>query len=433
MSLKDQIFNAFQHSVDAVRPNILFNNRMRIDNELLSILDISDCSHQINISKFENFYLIGAGKASAAMAQALELKLSSGIKDGYVVTKYGFGTRLELTKLLEAGHPIPDENSISAGLKITECISKANSEDLVLMMLSGGASALLEMPRQNILLEDIINLSKLLLDCGADIKEINIVRRAVSSIKGGNLLEYAFPAKVISFIISDVVGNDLASIGSGPTVLFDDSTLSAHDVIAKYGLVEKLSPKVLEIIWSNKLKASKNCADAENIIIADNSSALKAAENFLKQAGYETVNLGTVIEGEARDTAKQYVRKLREIATQSNSKTAVISGGETTVTIEGTGLGGRNMEFALACAIELNPDENISILSGGTDGNDGPTDAAGAFVDGSTLSRASEKGLNAERYLQNNDSYNFFNVLGDLIITGPTRTNVMDIQIAILS
>jgi glycerate 2-kinase len=391
--------------------------------------------HRYRLDKFRNIYVIGAGKAGAEMAQAIERLLGKRIVGGLINIKYGHAARLRRIELNECGHPIPDLNGELGAQRIAEIAAQAGPDDLVLCLVSGGASALLPSPAPPITLEEKQDTTRLLLHCGANIHELNCVRKHISAVKGGRLAQLAWPATVLALILSDVIGDDLDVIGSGPTVP-DRSTFSdARAILAKYGIAGKVPAAVWERLSGSASETPKPgdkvFKKVQNLIVGSNRLAVDAAVERAKSLGYRTLVLSTFIEGETRDVARMHAAIAKEIrATGQPVKppACVISGGETTVTIRGTGLGGRNQEFALAAALDIAGLKDVVVLSAGTDGTDGPTDAAGAIADGSTVAR----GLDAAAFLANNDSYHFFENLGDLIKTGPTGTNVADVRIMLL-
>jgi hydroxypyruvate reductase len=394
---------------------------------------------RVRLDSFRNVYVIGAGKASAQMAQPIERLLGKRVAGGLINIKYGHAARLRHIELNESGHPIPDRNGELGAQRITEIARHAGPDDLVLCLISGGASALLPLPAPPLTLEEKQETTRLLLHCGANIHELNCVRKHISAVKGGQLAQLAFPATVLALILSDVIGDDLDVIGSGPTVP-DRSTFSdARAILAKYGIGGKVPAAVGERLSGEASETPKPgdkiFANVQNLIVGSNRLAVDAAAQQAQTLGYHTLVLSTVIEGETRDVARVHAAIAKEIrATGRPVKppACVISGGETTVTIRGSGVGGRNQEFALAAAIDIAGLKDVVVLSAGTDGSDGPTDAAGAVADGNTIARAQAKGLDAVAYLANNDSYHFFEQLGNLIKTGPTGTNVADVRIMLL-
>jgi hydroxypyruvate reductase len=396
-----------------------------------------------NLEKFKHIYIIGAGKATASMAKAIEEMLNDRITEGIINVKYRHLERLKKIKINEAGHPIPDAAGEKGALEIINLAKKAEKDDLVICLLSGGASALLPVPVNQISLKEKQLTTDILLKSGAKINEVNIIRKHISQIKGGRLAQIVAPARLITLILSDVVGDDLSTIASGPTVPDETTFDDALKVLKKYDLVEKIPISVLEYIKSGiqgkveetPKKNNPIFKNVENIIIGNNFDALQAAKIKAEELGFNTLILSSQIEGETKEVAKVHTAIAKEIIKTNNpvkKPACIISGGETTVTIKGDGLGGRNQEFVLSSAIEIAGLEEVVILSAGTDGTDGPTDAAGAIVDGSTIRRAKELGMNAEEFLKKNDSYHFFKRLGDLFITGPTNTNVMDLRIMLI-
>jgi len=313
----------------------------------------------------------------------------------------------------------------------------------VIFLLSGGASALLPMPADAIRLEEKQEITQLLLDCGADIGEINTIRKHISQIKGGRLAQMAYPSTVLGFILSDVVGDPLDAIGSGPTVPDKSTFEEAWEILRKYELLKKVAPSIrrhLQLGKEGKIEETPKPGNAlfervHNTLIGSNLFALQTVARESRSLGFNALILSSSIVGETREAARFHVAIVREVVHNGNpiSKPAcLISGGETTVTIKGNGLGGRNQEFVLVGAMEIQGLERVVFLSGGTDGTDGPTDAAGAIADSTTIKRAREMGLDPRIYLENNDAYPFFQKLGDLLMTGPTRTNVMDVRIILV-
>jgi hydroxypyruvate reductase len=314
---------------------------------------------------------------------------------------------------------------------------------LILCLISGGASALLPLPAPPIALEEKQAVTQMLLASGASIQEINAVRKHLSAIKGGQLARMARPAKVISLLLSDVVGDQLDVIGSGPTAPDASTFADAQSVLDKYGLSARLPAAVRERIAAGvrgDLPETPKENDpafrrTRNFIVGSNRLAVDAAEARARQLGFEPLVLSTTMEGETREVARVHAAIAREVVASGRPvkrPACLISGGETTVTLRGGGLGGRNQEFVLAAAIELAGCPGVVVLSAGTDGTDGPTDAAGAIADGTTVAAAAAKGLDARRYLADNDSFHFFEAAGGLLITGPTRTNVMDVRLVLV-
>lgn len=398
---------------------------------------------RLPLDRYRRIFVLGAGKASAAMAHAVERVLGKRVTTGLINTKDGHLAKLKRIELNECSHPVPDQRGVDGARRIADLAAQAESGDLVLCLISGGGSALLPLPAAPITLEEKQATTKLLLACGATIHELNAVRKHLSLIKGGQLARLAAPATVISLMLSDVVGDPLDVIGSGPTAPDPSTFQTAWTVIEKYGLAAQLPAAVRQRLQAGLAgaieetpKAGDPCfARTRNLVIGSNLLAVKAASVKARELGYKPVVLSTTIEGETKDVAAMHAAIAREArATGRPAKPPVcfISGGETTVTIKGDGLGGRNQEFALAAALVLDGQPDMLAFSGGTDGTDGPTDAAGAWADGETVTRATKAGLNAAAALRNNDSYHFFEPLGDLVKTGPTGTNVMDVRLLLL-
>ncbi len=406
-----------------------------------NLLKIGKNSYPLN--DFKHIYIVGAGKASAPMGKAIEIILKNRLKKGFINVKYGYVQELEKIKINQAGHPIPDEAGVKGTKEIVRLLQDSRKDDLVICLISGGGAALLPLPAEGIMLKEKQQTTQLLLKCGASIEEINTVRKHLSRIKGGWLAKIAYPAQLISLILSDVIGDPLTAIASGPTVPDTTTYEDCWRIVKKYNLSDKLSPSVLNHLdKGRKGKISETLKEGnpifkrvKNIIVGSNSLAIKAARNQAKKLGYHTLILSSFIEGETREVARVHAAIAKEILTSGSPVPApacILSGGETTVTIKGKGLGGRNQEFALASAIKIKGMENVIILSAGTDGSDGPTNAAGAIADGTTLLRAEKIGINAQEYLEDNNSYHFFQKLKDLFITGPTNTNVMDLHLLLV-
>jgi glycerate-2-kinase len=395
--------------------------------------------------KYNKLIIAGFGKASCSMAKATEDFLLDLIDAGIVITKYKHCDKVTLKKfkVYEAGHPVPDENGLFGTGQIIKLLKDSSENTLIVMLISGGGSALLVSPFEGITLNDKQKTTGLLLKAGANIYELNTVRKHISSVKGGRLTEIAYPVKVISLILSDVIGDRVDVIASGPTSPDKTTYSDAIEVLEKYNLTEKIPQQVLETL-NNGVKAlisetptedNPVFKNVENIIIGSNKKALQNAVAKAVSLGLNTDIISTEISGESKEVGNWLAKKTLDIKKTKDSESPVclISGGETTVTVEGYGIGGRNMELALSFAIAIEGFEGITFLSAGTDGTDGPTDAAGAIVDGETIKKAKAVGLNPEEYLSNNDSYNFFRKIDNLFITGPTGTNVMDIQIVIIA
>jgi hydroxypyruvate reductase len=438
MTLRKQAVAVFRAGVEAADPVAAVLRFLRVkQGKLLA------GRRRYPLDAFDNVWVVGAGKAGAAMAQAVERVLGARIRGGLVNVKDGHLARLRRIELNECGHPVPDGRGVRGAERIADIVRGAGKRDLIVCVISGGASALLPMPAAPVTLEEKRATTSLLLACGANIHEINAVRKHISRIKGGQLARLAYPAQVLALLVSDVVGDDLDVIGSGPTAPDASTFAGAQAILDKYGLRERIPAAVRERIERGvrgEIAETPKPGDpaferTTNLIVGSNRLAVDAAARKARELGLRPVVLSTVIEGEAREVARMHAAIAREVrATGRPLKPplCLISGGETTVTLRGNGLGGRNQEFVLAAAIDLAGSNEVVVLSGGTDGTDGPTDAAGAIADGATLERAGRLGLNARQFLAENDSYRFFDALGDLLKTGPTGTNVMDLRLVLV-
>lgn len=430
-----QIFQAALQAVDPVEAIV---RHVKLSNDVFMIGDST-----YELKSYDRIFVVGAGKAVAPMAKAIEDILQDRISNGVIVVKDGHGLPLKRVQVLEASHPVPDERGVHGTEEILGLVEKAGDRDLVICLISGGGSALLIAPVEEISLADKQAATKLLLASGASIHEFNTVRKHLSRAKGGRLAQFAYPATVTSLILSDVVGDDLDVIASGPTVPDPSTFLDAEQILRGYGIWDQLAPSVQRHIEKGKtgeIADTPKAGDAafqrcSQVLVGTNLQALKAAGKKAEQLGYQPLILSSKVQGEAREVAKFYTAIAKEILESGHPlkpPACVLAGGETTVTLQGDGRGGRNQEFALAAALTIAGLNNVVVLSGGTDGTDGPTDAAGAIADGTTAARARKKDLNPKDYLQRNDSYSFFQQLDDLVMTGPTRTNVMDVYMLLV-
>jgi glycerate 2-kinase len=432
-SLRSDALRIFYSALRASDPKEAVLRHVRVSDGVLFA-----GKRRYRLEAFRNIYLTGAGKASARMAVAVERLLGKRITGGLLNVKHGHVAKLRRIRLNECGHPVPDEAGVQGAQEIGNIAAKAGEDDLLICLISGGGSALLPFPAQPVTLAEKQDTTQLLLRSGANIHEINTVRKHISSIKGGQLAALAWPAQVLSLILSDVIGDDLDVIGSGPTAPDSSTFLDALAVLEKFGLTNLVPPPVSERIRAGVAgeipETPKSLERVQNLIVGSNQLALDAAAGAARGLGYRPLILSSFIEGETRDVAKVHAAIAKEVLSSGRPvkrPACVISGGETTVTIKGNGLGGRNQEFALAAAMDIAAISGVLMLSGGTDGSDGPTNAAGALCDGTTIARAEKLGLNAADFLARNDSYHFFEPLGDLIRTGPTGTNVMDVRLAL--
>lgn len=394
---------------------------------------------RLPLKDFDRIFLIAAGKAALEMAAAIEAALGPRLTGGVVVAKSPVRrSRLRVLDVFTAEHPIPGAEGARAALAIRELLRQLNARDLLLVTVSGGASALLPAPAEPVTLQAKQLTTDLLLRAGANIRELNAVRKHLSTLKGGRLAALAYPATIVGLLLSDVIGDRIDVIGSGLTAP-DESTFSdAVAVLEKFGLMDEAPRTVRDYLLRGARGAIGETPkpgdpifdNVHNIVIGSNRLALEAAAREAKALGYRPLVLSSTIEGEAREVARVHAGILREIISSGNPVSppaCLLSGGETTVTVRGHGRGGRCQEFALAAALAIDGLENVLILSAGADGTDGPTDAAGAIATGATVDRARRLGIDARHHLLANNSYPFFDSLGDLIRTGPTGTNVMDI------
>ncbi|WP_108879784.1 DUF4147 domain-containing protein [Anderseniella sp. Alg231-50] len=373
--------------------------------------------------------VVGAGKASAAMAAAVEANWQ-GPLEGLVLTRYGHGCPCRHIEIVEAAHPVPDEAGFEAAARIHDMVQDLTPDDLVLCLISGGGSALLTAPAAGISLAEKQAVNKALLASGAPIGEMNCLRKHLSAIKGGRLAASAYPAKVVSLLISDVPGDDPSTVASGPTVADPTTRADALAILDKYNL--DVAPSVRSFLGTDAAETPKpgdpRLASADTRMVATPRLSIDAAAKVAREHGYHVIDLGDDLEGEARDVGAAHAR----IALETTGPAIIMSGGETTVTLKGKGRGGRNAEYALALAIGLKGAGNISGVAIDTDGIDGSEDNAGARISPDVLARAQDKGVDAHAMLADNDAYGFFQATGDLVMTGPTLTNVNDFRAIIV-
>jgi glycerate 2-kinase len=396
------------------------------------------------IGEHRRVYVAGLGKAALPMVEAAHEVMGDRISGCVAVTKYGHGDSAARFEIIEAGHPIPDENGAAATGRIIDMVTGRSPDDLVLVLISGGGSALTSLPAEGLSLADLALTNRLLIESSADIHEINAVRKHLSAFSGGRLAQYARPARVVSLILSDVVGDDMSAIASGPTAPDPTTFADATDVLARYGLsgrvpaavVRHLAAGVKSLVPETPKPNDPVFDGVTNTIVGNAAAALTAAHRRAGDLGYEPLVLSSSFAGDTHELARFHAAVAREVSRYGRPiapPACLISGGETTVSVTGSGVGGRNTECALAFAREAEGAPGVFGLFCGSDGTDGPTDAAGAFAAFDTVARGREKGLDAAAYLENNDSYTFFRALDDLIVTGPTRTNVMDIRLVFIT
>ena len=424
------IFNAAVEAVDTANA---VRRYVRVTGTALEV-----ANRNYSLTGFQNIFIIGAGKAAIPMAQALETLLGARLSGGIVVTPYGQARPLRNVRVIEAAHPIPDLAGVEGARQIAAIAEQATAHDLLFFLVSGGGSALLPYPLDGLTLADKQAVTQLLLRSGATIRETNTVRRHLSKLKGGKLAQIACPAQVVALLVSDVVGDTLEDIASGPTAPDPSCYADCREIIRKYRLQDSIPAAVRDTLdrgVRGEIAETVKADDAaftkvHNVIIASNRLATEAAKSHAEALGYCAKILSNAIEGESREVGKRQTAAFKKVlAEPPREPISVISGGETTVTVRGDGMGGRNQEFALAAAIELAGSRGVAVLGAGTDGIDGPTDAAGAIVDGATLARGHLQGHDAAQFLARNDAYKFLHATGDLLVIGPTHTNVMDLQV----
>jgi len=437
-TLRTDAMEIFSAGLAAVDPKAAVKRFLRLEGPTLSV-----DGHAYNLHQFDNVFVVGAGKAAAAMAGAVEDVLGDRISDGHVTVKYGHLDAVNKISVHEAGHPVPDEAGVEGARKILRIVEKAGASDLVLCLISGGGSALLPLPVESVSLAEKQEVTRRLLACGATITEINTVRKHISRLKGGQLARSAWPATLVTLILSDVVGDPLDAIASGPTVPDPTTFADIREILENHGIWPDISQSlrnhILAGLAGRKAETPKEgeafFSKTQNVLIGSNIQAVQAAASKARQCHYHTLILSSSIEGETRDVAAVHAALAKEVLSSGNPvppPACLISGGETTVTLRGDGKGGRNQEFVLAAALALANVQPVVVMSVGTDGTDGPTDAAGAVCDGQSIQRGRGKGLDAIRHLRENNAYPFFLALNDLIITGPTNTNVMDLRIVMI-
>ena len=430
--IAEQIFLA---GVNGVLPEKLMQSQVKLSGDLLQIAE-----KKFPLSRFRHIYVLAAGKAAAPMAKGAETVLGNRITNGHVVTKYGHGTDLKYLTLTEAGHPIPDTEGVKGTQKIVYIARKATENDLVICLISGGASALMSDFPEGVTLNDLKRTNELLIKCGANITEINTVRKHLSKIKGGQLARMLYPATTVCLMLSDVIGDKLDVIASGPTVGDSSSFANTLAIIGKYSLQNSLPAPVLHYLHEGAEGSVPDTPkpdnpifqNVHNYIIGSNGIALEYASRKALEFGFKTLVITNSLQGDVAEAANFILKTIENQKPTDNKPVCLLFGGEPTVKVSGNGIGGRNQHLALYLATKINRRKNITVLCAGTDGTDGPTNAAGAVVDNETATKSVEKGVDPSHYLANYDSYHFFQQVGGHIVTGNTGTNVMDMIVVLI-
>ena len=436
---RELAINALNASLEAVDPKAIIHSQVKVKDNTLKIGNLS-----FNLDKFKNIFVVGGGKASGCMAEALEELLGERIKEGIINVPYACPpSQTRKIKLHHASHPIPDISGVKGASQMLYLVSQAEENDLIICLLSGGGSSLMPQPCSGVSLQDKRKVTDALLKSGATINEINTVRKHISGFKGGWLAKRAYPATVVNLILSDVVGDPLDSIASGPTVPDPTTFHDAIEILKIYRLWDKVPSSVKKVL-SNGQKglvletpkpSDKVFTKVQNVVVGNNRTASLAAYSNFKKAGLNALLLSSCLEGQARDVGTMLASIATEIAVCRNpvpKPAGMVAGGETTVTVVGKGKGGRNQEIVLGATLKMGATDGVVVASISTDGVDGPTDVAGAIADGKTLLRSKELGLNPRRFLEENDSYSFFSKLNDVILTGSTGTNVNDVSVIVV-
>ena len=436
MNYSETAINIFKAGIESVKPDRLIRANVSIRSGNLVI-----GRQEFDLTAIEKIRVVGAGKASGLMAQALEEVLGDHISSGTVVVKYGHKAPCRKIEILEAAHPYPDAAGVDATRKVMQICRDAGEKDLVICLLSGGGSALLTDYPEGSSLEELMQFSKAVVNSGATINEINAVRKHLSMVKGGQLARLAYPARMVSLMLSDVVGDPLDVIASGPTVADPTTFRDAVGILAKYGidggvpkcLMERLSDGCAGRVPETPKLGDPLLDRTANLVIGSNRLALESGLNFAKKKGLKGVIVTDRLEGNTEDVAALIINQSTEIKKSVHEPYCLLFGGETTLKVTGSGMGGRNQHLALKAAFLLRDLDNVTLLAGGTDGTDGPNDMAGSVVDCTTWEKAADAGIDGRKYLDNFDSFHFFQKSGGHVFTGPTMTNVMDMIIVILA
>jgi len=424
-------------ALEAADPMMAIRRKVVLEGDYLRIAE-----REYFLNEYNRVFLIGFGKAALSMTKAMMDILGDWVKGGIVISKLtGCPDEIllpETIRVLKGSHPVPDENSVYSTQALVEFVKETQPNDLVICLISGGGSALLTLPVEGVGLEDIRSLTNTLLACGAEIGEINTLRKHLDQVKGGGLAHMIFPAQLITLILSDVIGSPLDVIASGPTVADPTTYEDAIKILRKYRIEGQVPVRIMKVLQAGRqgridetVKPGEECLQyIQNMVVSSNVQAAKYTLEVARREGLNANLLTTFLHGEANQAGMFLGGIIRQIATSGqpmNPPACLVVGGETTVTLRGNGLGGRNMELALGAVYDIAGLEKSMLITLATDGEDGPTDAAGAVVTGQTLDRGRRAGLNPSLFLQNNDSYHYFERLNDLLKTGPTGTNVNDL------
>jgi glycerate 2-kinase len=429
---------SLEAALESADPKKIIESKVKVKNKRLKI-----GQHEFNLDTFGHVYVVGGGKASGKMAEALESILENRISSGIVNVPHGSGPyKTSNIKLQEASHPIPDHTGVKGAKAMLDLANHAEKNDMVICLISGGGSSLMPLPKGRITLNDKRQVTDALLKSGATINEVNTVRKHISDFKGGWLARKAYPATIVNLILSDVVGDPLEFIASGPTVPDSTTFSDAIEILERYKLWESIPMSVKTVLGEGQKgrieetpkKGDKAFRKVYSVVVGNNRSAALAACNKLEGAGLRSLLVTSLLEGEARHVGTVLGAIAREIGASGNplpKPCGIVAGGETTVTVVGSGRGGRNQEIALSASLKISGMKGVVVASLSTDGIDGPTDAAGAIVDGKTVARSHKQRLDANSCLANNDSYSFFSELDDVILTGLTGTNVNDVSVVV--
>ncbi|MBI3303633.1 MAG: glycerate kinase [Deltaproteobacteria bacterium] len=439
-AVRAQLRTLFAAAVDAVDPRQLIQRVVKVACARLLVRSGAEGAQVKTFPLSDRVFVVGAGKGAGLLAQGLESVLGERLARGVVVIPSGQTVGLHRVAVVHGEHPLPGPGSVHGAQQIAALLAQRQESDVICCCLTGGASSLLVSPVPGISLDDKLAVNRVLLSCGADIRAVNTVRKHLSQVKGGGLARWAFPAPLVSFLLSDVIGDDLSTIGSGPTAPDPSTFQDAWKILEQHDLLERVPPAILAHLRQGLTGAVPDTPKpgdevftrVHNILVGSNRLALDAAAAAAQRLGFTPQILDDPLSGDTTDAAHSFAHTLRAMLRTCRAPTCVLAGGETTVRVTGHGKGGRNQEFALVVAQELQGEAGWTLLSAGTDGIDGPTDAAGAFAESQSIDRAREQRFDPLTFLRNNDTYAFFAALGDLFIPGPTGTNVMDIKIALL-